>query len=116
MDSESTGVDDSCHFMMMQTRPVNLQSSHTKRLSKLILKSLFKAYDNEYVPFLVYGSNTLDDWELITYSQAVDGLDMFTTRLLGNYKYFIVVFAAGKNTLIQQIDAVYSERFTETFR
>lgn len=116
MDAETQGTNDSCHWMMFQTRPINLETPHAKRLSKLVLRSVFQSFDDEIVPFLVYGSNVLNDWELINYQQCDGGVDVFTTRILGNYKFFMIVFAAGKRTLIQQIDTVYSERFTQTFR
>ena len=116
MDQEKSDSSELCNHLFFQTRPLNFSNPHTKRISKLVLKSMFKTFDDEYAAWLVYGSNTLDDWELITYNQMSNGLDVFTTRLIGNYKYFIVVFGSGKNTLIQQIDAVESERFTQTFR
>lgn len=116
MDQEKADSSELCHHLFMQTRPLNLKSPHTKRISKLMLRSLFKTYNSDLAAFLVFASNTLDDWELITYQQATQGLDFFSTRLIGNFKFFIIVFATGKDTLIQQIDTVESERFTQTFR
>lgn len=115
MDSE-TASNNLCNNLFLQTRPISLSTIHTKRISKLKLISLFKSFADELIPFQVWGSNTLNDWVLLTYQQSTDGMDIFTTRIMGNYKYFILVFASGKNTLIQQIDFVYSERFTQTFR
>jgi hypothetical protein len=61
---------------------------------------------------LVYGSNDLTNWNVITYQQCFGGEDIYLTRLLGNYKYFIVVFACEKlNAEVHQIDVMIQERF-----
>jgi hypothetical protein len=116
MDTEGTGANDTCPYMMLQTRPLNFETLHVKRLSKLILRGEIRSFNDEYLPILIYGSNYPNNWDLLAYETALDGQDMFNTRIMGNYKYFIVVFAAGKDTIIQQLDTVFTERFTQTLR
>ncbi|MEI6059400.1 MAG: hypothetical protein WCR72_01775 [Bacteroidota bacterium] len=114
IDQEETADSVECKYLMFQTRPLNLSSSNVKRIDKLVLRALYENPADEYSIFQVYGSNDLATWNIITYQQCMVGGDVHTTRLLGNYKYFIVVFACARlGATINQMDVIYAERFAK---
>jgi hypothetical protein len=117
LDQEETSASVKCKYLLLQTRPLNLSTTNLKRIDKLILRANYTNPADEYSSFLVYGSNDLVNYNIITYQQCMVGGDVQVTRLLGNYKYFIVVFACARlDATIHQIDVLLSERFTKMLR
>lgn len=99
-------------YLLLQTRPINLGTVAPKRIDRLVLRADYTNETDEYSIFQVYGSNDLTTWNIITYQQCIEGGDIYCTRLLGNYKYFVIVFAANKeDAIINQIDVMFADRF-----
>ena len=110
MQYRTTGA--ACKYLIFQTRPLRLSSVLAKRIDKLVLRAMYTNPDGEYSVFQVYGSNDLANWNIITYQQCLEGGDVKTTRLLGNYKYFTLVFACARDgATVQQMDVLYTEKF-----
>jgi uncharacterized protein (TIGR02145 family) len=101
-----------CKYLLLQTRPLRLSSVLAKRIDKIMLRSLYNIPAGEYSIFQVYGSNDLVTWSIVTYQQCMTGFDVHANRLMGNYKYFTVVFACSRaGATVQQMDVLYTEKF-----
>lgn len=117
LDTEDTTTSTVCKYMMFQTRPLNLGTILQKRIDRMVLRSLFDVTNGEYAVMLVYGSNDLVNWNVITYQQILEGGDVYLTRLMGNYKWFSVVFACEKlDAIIQLFDVVLQVRFSNLLK
>ena len=117
LDTEDTTASTVCKYLMLQTRPLNLGTLLPKRIDRMVLRALFDVTDGEYAVMLVYGSNDLVNWNVITYQQILEGGDVYLTRLMGNYKWFSVVFACEKlDAIVQLLDVILHVRFSNLLK
>lgn len=113
LDAETTSSVGGCRYLVLQTRPFKLVSNTFKRIDKLTLRCSFENITDEYSAIQVYGTNDLKTWKLIKYHQLLSSEDVRLTRLVGSYKYFVILFASRRDeTLVNQIDVIYEERFS----
>jgi len=109
LDTETTPAVDI--YALIQTRPLQLQSSGLKRIEASLAK-LVRTETEVFTVYQVWGSNDEKNWSLCGYIQATKDRNIYTRRLPYNMKYYIFVLAFERTgATFDTFELILEDRF-----